>query len=103
MIAFIDIFNFKKKYCFIIAVLILFNMLLLIIYLSAIETLICRREMSLIRSTSFGFAQNTIHGFQKYPSELIVALSSSNARIMSYKADKEKHFYDILDKILIRS
>ena len=41
-----------------------FHTLLLIIYLSAIETLICRREMSLIRSTSFGFAQNAIHGFQ---------------------------------------
>ena len=41
-----------------------FNTLLLIIYLSAIETLICRREMSLIGSTSFGFAQNTIHDFQ---------------------------------------
>ena len=29
--------------------------------MSATETLICRREMSLIESTSFGFAQNTIH------------------------------------------
>ena len=38
--------------------------LLLIIYLSAIETLVCRREMSLIGSTSFGFAQNTTHDFQ---------------------------------------
>ena len=38
--------------------------LLLIIYLSAIERLICRREMSLIGSTSFGFEQNTIHDFQ---------------------------------------
>ena len=33
------------------------------VYLSAIETLICGREMSLIGSTSFGFAQNTIHDF----------------------------------------
>ena len=32
--------------------------------MSAIETLICRREMSLIGSTSFGFAQNMIHDFQ---------------------------------------
>ena len=32
--------------------------------MSAIETLICRIEMSLIGSNSFGFAQNTIHGFQ---------------------------------------
>ena len=28
------------------------------------ETLICCREMSLIGSTSFGFAQNTMHDFQ---------------------------------------
>ena len=36
----------------------------LVTYLGAIETLICRREMSYIGSTSFGFAQNTIHDFQ---------------------------------------
>ena len=36
----------------------------LIIYLNAIERLICRREMSLIGSTSFGFAQNTMHDFK---------------------------------------
>ena len=41
-----------------------FHTLLLIIYLSAIERLICRREMSLIGSTSFGFAQNTMQDFQ---------------------------------------
>ena len=40
-----------------------FNTLLFIIHLSAIETLICRREMSLIGSSSFSFAQNTIHDF----------------------------------------
>ena len=59
----IDIFNKKRKRC---------NhrcpdsvyFLFLIVYLSAIETLTCRREMSLIGSTSFGFAQNTIHDFQ---------------------------------------
>ena len=34
------------------------------IYLSATETLICHREMNLLGSTSFGFAQNTIHDFQ---------------------------------------
>ena len=34
------------------------------IYLSAIERLICHREMSLIGSTSFGLAQNTIRDFQ---------------------------------------
>ena len=41
-----------------------FHTLLLIICLSAIERLIWRREMSLIGSTSFGFAQNTMHDFQ---------------------------------------
>ena len=35
-------------------------------YLSAIERLICRREIGLIGSTSFGFAQNTIHDFQNH-------------------------------------
>ena len=33
-------------------------------YLSAIELLTCRRGMSLIGSTFFGFAKNTIHDFQ---------------------------------------
>ena len=41
-----------------------FHTLLLIIYLRAIERLICRREMSLIGSTSFSFAQNMMHDFQ---------------------------------------
>ena len=41
-----------------------FNMLLLITYLSATKTLICRREMNLIGSASLDFAQNTIHDFQ---------------------------------------
>ena len=35
-----------------------------IIYLSAIERLICRRGMSLIGFTSFGLAQNMMHNFQ---------------------------------------
>ena len=43
-----------------------FHTLLLSIYLSATETLTCRREMSLIGSTYFGI-------------ELIVALSPKNA------------------------
>ena len=51
----------KKESVVIIDALFLF---LLIIYLSAIEAFICRREMSVIGSTSFGFAQNTIHDFQ---------------------------------------
>ena len=41
-----------------------FHTLLLIIYFSAIERLTCRREMSLIGSASFGFAQNTMHDFR---------------------------------------
>ena len=41
-----------------------FHTLLLTVYLNAIERFICRREMSLIGSTSFDFAQNTIHDFQ---------------------------------------
>ena len=40
-----------------------FNALLLIRYLSVIETPVCCTEMSLIGSTSFGFAQNMIHDF----------------------------------------
>ena len=44
-----------------------FNTPLFIMYLSAIETLKCHRKLSLIGSTSFGFAQNTIHDFQKIP------------------------------------
>ena len=62
----LSIFSIKRKYynyrC---PDYVYSNTLLLIIYLSVIETLICRREKSLIGSTSFGFAQNTIHDFQK--------------------------------------
>ena len=43
------------------------------------ETLICRREISLMGSTYFGFAQNTIHDFQNTVFKLTVALSSTNA------------------------
>ena len=53
-----------KKSVALIDSLILFSTLLLIIYLSAIETLICRREMSSMGSTFFGFAQNTVHDFR---------------------------------------
>ena len=41
-----------------------FNTLLLIIYLSSVETLVCRREMSLMGLLPSVFAQNTIHDFQ---------------------------------------
>ena len=61
-----DIFNEKnRKFCnHQCPDSVYFITLLLIIYLSAIETLICPRKISLIGSTSFGFAQNTIHDFQ---------------------------------------
>ena len=36
----------------------------LIIYLNGTETLICHIEFSLLGSTSFGFAQDTIQDFQ---------------------------------------
>ena len=62
----IDIFNKKKRtICYHRCPdSVYFNTPLLIIYLCAIETLICRREMSLIGSTSFGFAQNTRNDFK---------------------------------------
>ena len=64
--AVIDIFNEKRKCCnYRCPDSVYFHMLLLIIYMSAIETPICRIEMSVTRSTFFGqFAQNTIHDFQ---------------------------------------
>ena len=53
----IDIFTEKRKSCnHRCPDSVYFHTLLLIIYLSAIERLICRREMSLIGSSSFGFA-----------------------------------------------
>ena len=61
-------------------------------YLSATERLICRREISLIGSTSFGFAQNTIHDFQKNRIELIVVLSSTNARKIQSGSQNVHHF-----------
>ena len=60
-----DIFNEKRKSCnHRCPDSVYFHTLLLIIYFCAIETLICRREMRLIGSTSFGFAQNMMHDFQ---------------------------------------
>ena len=53
------------------------------IYISAIEKLICHTG-----STSFAFAQNTLHDFQNTVLELIVALSSRNAT----KAELERIF-----------
>ena len=39
--------------------------------MSAIETLFCRREVSLIGSTSFGFAQNMIRDPRQTPQKMI--------------------------------
>ena len=64
-IAVIDIFNEKRKSCnHRCPDSVYFYTLLLIIYFSAIERLVCLGEMSLIESTSFGFAQYTMHDFQ---------------------------------------
>ena len=64
-VAVIDIFNEKRKNCnHRCPDSVYFHTLLLIIYLSAIEWLICRREMSLIGSTFLSFAQNTMQDFQ---------------------------------------
>ena len=61
----IDIFNVKRKSCnHRCPDSVYFHTLLLIIYLNAIGRLICRREPSLIKSTSFSFAQNMMHDFQ---------------------------------------
>ena len=61
----VGIFNKKRKCCnYRCPDFVHFYALLLIIYLSAIQALICRREMILVGSTSLGFAQNTIHDFQ---------------------------------------
>ena len=49
---------------------------ILTIYLSAIEKLICRGEISSRGSSTFGFSQNTTNDFLI---EFIVALSSTNA------------------------
>ena len=75
-----DTFNEKRKCCYHRCPdTFYFDTLFLIIYLRAIETLICCREMGLIWSTSSGFKQNTMHDFLKYRIELIVAVSSTNA------------------------
>ena len=74
--AVIDIFDEKRKSCnHRCPDSVYFHTLLLIMYLSAIERLICRLEMSLRGSTSFNAC------FSKYRIELIVALSSTNATI----------------------
>ena len=64
-IQYLHIFSIKKESIAIIDALILFTLIRCCwLYLSAIEILICLGEMSLIRSASFGFAQNIIHDFQ---------------------------------------
>ena len=60
-----DIFKEKRKSCsHQCHDSVYFHTLLLIMYLSAIKRLIFDREMSLIGSTSFDFAQNKMHDFQ---------------------------------------
>ena len=56
-------------------------------YLSAIETFICRREISLIGSTSFGFAQNALHDF------LNTLLNSSTNATKMAEVGKNAYFY----------
>ena len=63
-IAVIDIFNEERKSCNRRFPDSVYFHTLLLIYVSTIERLICHREMSLIGSSYFGFAQNTIHDFQ---------------------------------------
>ena len=64
-IAFKDIFNKKRKCCnHRCPDSVYFSTFLLIVYLIAIQTLICRRKLSFLGFTFFGFAQDTIHDFQ---------------------------------------
>ena len=53
--------------------------------MSAIERLICLREMSLIGSISLDFAQNTIHYFQN------TALNSSTNATKTATNKKQRH------------
>ena len=81
----------KESVAIIDALVVYSNTLLLIIYFSAIETPVCRREMSLIWSTSFGFCTKYDTGFPKYGIEFIVALSSTNAKRIKSTV-KDAHF-----------
>ena len=80
-----------------------FHKLFLIIFLSAIERLICRREMSLIGPTSFDFAQKYDTWFSKYHIELIVALSSTNAKKIVWKVENACYQHFILFQPCLRS
>ena len=87
----IDIFNEKKSCGHRCPDCVYFHTLLLIIYLSAIERLICHREMSLIGSTSFGFAQNTMHNFQN----TVLNKYSSNAAKTARKHCLKRRNYSL--------
>ena len=68
------------------------NTLCLITYLSAIKTLVCHRGMNSIGSTSFSFAQNTIHDFQNTELNSTVALSLTNATKIIFSIFKMSKF-----------
>ena len=59
-------------------ILFFLNTLLLITHLRAIETLVCRREMSINKVYFLRFRTKYDTRFSKYGIELIVALSSTN-------------------------
>ena len=76
-----NIFDKKKEYSYYrYPNSVYFNIPLLIIYLiNYRNTYLSLQKLCLIGLTSFGFAQNTLHDFQKYGIELIMTLSSINA------------------------
>ena len=78
------------------AITVYFNTLLLIIYESAVERLVCCREMSLIGSTSFRFAQNMIHDFQN-------TLLNSMTNAIKTMLEKEKWWFALFSKVLFHS
>ena len=65
--------------------LVYFNIPLLIMYLSAIEILICYTEIEVNKVYFLRFCTQYDTSFSKYSIELIVALSSTNAtKIMNH-------------------
>ena len=77
----IDIFIFKQKEYFYDRCPnpIKFNIPLFIIYLCAIETPICHKEIEVNRAYFLRFCTKYVTCFSKYDIELTVALSSTNA------------------------
>ena len=89
-IAAIDIFNIKEYSYDRCPDPFYFDTLLLIIYLSAIETLICHKEIEFNRVYFLRFCTKYHTWFSNYHMELIVALSSINAtkNIYGYTVDQ---------------